>query len=440
MIKTYDFNAHSFELPIKRSKTVNCKVWEAKKQSPSVAVIEYDLGKNSNEQKIQELANHIVNIHNLSVVVIEYTETEIKYSPDLLNRLEAYLPGYLLKVSPYLSKRHQELILHGSYQEVINDLQYNAYTRIPVNQETIISLYGDKDSYTDFGIVASLDIIYCLKQLKTLYPKWQWNDCVGLGSGYGAYILQLAERFLPNTFSMIIAKNSITKPTAQDLFTNRTELENGKHKFIYRKGIGKFPLYLNEVQGWTTDASHPYFFEHRHFDIRNLENDLLLQKGNKKTPIIYIEEISEGIEKKINFVEKMIKNNYQVGLLVADQDEVDNKTIVRENGKITVKFKGIIDHYFSSDYKRNLNYIDSNSITILPVYNGVYVLNYIPAMPEFFFIPSNKSLTKENELDFLVEHFPNNINQFSDKVIIELLEYIKNPVLNQDNNYIHLIS
>ena len=435
----YTFEPHPFELPITRQQKIKCKVWEAVQSDSSVAVIEYDFGEDLDSQELRDLAEHIVTKYGMSVVAVEYAETRIKYNPQLLKRLEDYLPSHLRICSKYLSERHQKLIEQGAFQDVINDLQYNPYINIPINKETIISLYGDEYSYTDFGVAASLDIICSLEQLKKKYPSWKWNDCIGIGGGYGGYILQMVERFLPNSFSMIIAKNSLVKPDAFDLFGNRTELENGSKEFIYRKNIGKFPLFLNEVQGWTTAQNHPYFFGQRHYDIRNLENDILLQRGNKKTPLIFIEEIeTKGAQEKINYVEKLIKHDYSVELFIPDEDEVDDVIVYKEKGTIKTNLLGVFDYYMHKEYNKNLKDSNENRITILPVFNGVYVFSIIDTLPKLFFIPSNKELAVTNEMEYLFGYLNEDLNRLDQHSFNEIIHYVRNPLLSNDEDYKNL--
>lgn len=440
MFKTYEFPSPPFELPIERKSNITCKVWEADHPSPSVVLIEYDFGKDLDDKELNTFAEDIVSKYQMSVVSIEYAETKIKKSPDLLSKLESYLPEHLRTISTHLSDRHKELINIGAFQDVINDLQFNPYHSIPANKNTIIPLYGDEHSYTDFGVVASLDILFGINELRKKYSSWLWNDCIGVGSGYGAYVLQLAEKFVPNTFSLIIGKNSMIKPVAADIFTNGTELVNGKHQFFYKKSIGEFPLYLNEVQGWTSDKNHSFFFEQRHFDIRNLENDVHLQRSKKETPLIFIEEVRPyGLEEKINFVEKLINNNFPVELLVADEEEIDGVAVYKEAGNIVVNLERIFDQYMTSNYSRNIKDIHEEiEVKLYPVYNGVYILSSFLSKPNLVFIPANDQLTKENELEYIGEYF-NDLNNIDKKIMEELFQYIKKPLLAVDEDYLKLI-
>lgn len=443
MIKEYKFKSHSLELPIKRQGEITCRVWESSQDSPSVVVLEYDVGNDLNASRIIELAEYIVAKHNMSVVVIEYFETKLRYSEELLNKLEDLLPTHLIKISKHLSTRHQKLIEIGAFQDVINDLQFNPYTNIPKNKDTIISLYGNENTYNDYGLVASLDVIYGLEQLKEIYSSWNWDDCIGVGEGYGSYILQLAERLLPNTFSLLIGKNSVLSPSCSDLFTNKTELTHGSKQYYYRKFIGKFPLYLNDIQGWTTSNSHPHFFDQRHYDIRNLEDEFLIYKAKRDTPRIFIEETIDGkvSEVNINFVEKLISNNYSVELFIADESEIDQKNVIRDNKDIKVRLEGFFDYYIENRYLRNTQNNEATDINILPVYNGVYILNRIPQLPKLIYIPSILEDIKEDEAyEYLYSYLKEDLKKVNEAKIKELIKTIQNPNQQQSENYIKMFS
>lgn len=440
MFKTYEFSSSSFELPIERKKPITCKVWEANNPSPSIVLIEYDLGKDLDDLELKTFAEHIVTTHNMSVVSIEYAETKIKKSPDLLSKLETLLPEYLKKISSYLSNRHQELIKTGALQDVINDLQFNPYIKIPVNKDTIIPLYGDENSYTDFGIVASLDILTGLEKLKKQYPNWLWNDCIGVGIGYGSYIIQLAERLLPNTFSLLIGKNSIVKPTAADIFANRTEIENGNKQYYYEKNIGEFKLYLNESQGWTSAEQHPFYFEQRHYDIRNLENETLMQRSGKETPHIFIDEIrANRLEEKINYVEKLINYNFPVELFVPDKEEIDGQTVYIEDGEIVVRFDTIFDQYLEKNYSRNKHGVSQGENSIFPVKDGVYVFINLNDQPQLVFIPAFLQVGELSEYEYICQFLGENTDELKQELIEELYYYLKKPLDNEDIKYRELI-
>jgi hypothetical protein len=447
MVKIYEFTPHPFELPIERRKKMKCKVWEADYPHPSVVVIEYDFGKDLNDKELQELAEHIVACHQMSVVAVEYAETEVKFSPDLLSRLESYLPNHLKNISQYLSSRHQQLIEQGAFQAVINDLQFNPFVNYPLNEETVIPLYGNENTYTDFGVAAGLDILYGVNTLREIYPDWKWNDCIGLGSGYGAYILQMAEKLCPNTFSMLICHQSLIKPNATALFTNATEFKYGSKKNAYVKYIGKFPLYLNEVQGWTTANGHSFYFEPRHFDLRNLGNSLHLSMGEKRTPLIFVEEVTNDqlhLEEKIAYVEKLIDYNYSVELFIADENDVDNKMIFKRGSDIAIDLKELFDYYLALGYQRNMELNQDKGLNFFPVNGGVYILYNLSGLPKLQFIPSLNEKSNESGMKYLEKLFNNNrelyelLNNYDN--IDKILFYIENPISQIDDDYKALLN
>lgn len=208
------------------------------------------------------------------------------------------------------------MIENGLYQDAINELYYS-YVPYPVNKDTIIPLYGNEYLYNDFGVTPSLDIIYAIYNLKKIYKDWNWNDLIGLGKGYGAYLLEMTERLSPGTFSLTINISSILYPKVEDLFYNLTEWENGKYKGAYIKNIGNFPLYLVDYQGWTTHKNHKNCFQPYHFDIRDLTNDNILNTiySVKNTPRIFIDFYFENklhLQDKMEYINKLIEYNYSL--------------------------------------------------------------------------------------------------------------------------------
>jgi len=443
-MELYEFIPHPFELPIERKKNVRCKVWKADVSNPSVVMLEYDFGKDLDDVELQIFAEHIVKNHHMSVIAVEYAETEIKFSRDLLSKLESYLPNHLKKISQYLSSRHQELIEKGAFQTVLNDLQFNPFVRYPLNEETVIPLYGNEHTYTDFGVAAALDVLYGIRMLKDVYPNWKWHDCIGVGTGYGAYILQMAEKLVPNTFSMLICYQSLVKPNEFDLFTNATEWQHGNKRNVYTKYIGKFPLYLNEVQGWTTAKDHPFFFEPRHFDLRNLGNSLHLSMGEKQTPLIFIEEATSDklyLEEKVAYIEKLVNYNYPFELFIADEQDVDNQIVFKKDGKITVDLQKAFEYYLTMGYERNTKKSEDKMVKWFPVNSGVYTLVSSSKYPKLHFIPSLSSDEMDKDIEAHLKEYVEDYDLLSNDLNFhEISFYVKSPMSVIDEVYKALIS
>lgn len=429
MGKIYEFKAHPYELLKNNERTAKCRVWQPKKDNPSIVILEYNYGININDKNLEELAEYICNKHSMAVISVEYGGTELKYSEDLLANLENLLPSFLDNVSPFLREKYQGLIKERRYQETINALYFDGFVNYPVYKDTIIALYGSEDEYQDYGLTPALDILYSIQFIKEKYPQWNWDDCIGYGKGYGAYLIQMAEKLKPNTFSFILNLDSKLDIEKMDLFCNMTEWEHGQQENFITNSIGRFPIYLVDKFGWTTNQEHENAFKPWHYDIRNIKNKehIAKEENNRNTPYIFVDIMKEKdfIDTRKDYIDTLIENNYSLECWVIDENEVDGKIVRRQKDSISVDEKCLFTHYIMKYPNRNI-YKEKLDEVWYVVNNGAYVVYNLNECPKIEFV--NK----------------NNQDEFKDYVNIDkfegIKEYLKNLLSKKCDDYEKLIS
>lgn len=445
------FSGHSTELYPRMDRIVKCKLWRSSSKNSSTVVYSYDFGQGLDHEDVNNIANHINKEHDMNVLVIEYYGTSLKYSDGLLKDLEKLLPDFLDKVKIYMSEKYKNMIDNKLYQDVINELYFDAFAHYPITKENLIALYGQNGEYQDFGIASSMDILYGIKKAKELYPDWNWDNCIGFGSGYGSYIIQLAQKLVPNTFSMIIDNGGYVEPIENELFTNLTEWEHGEKRLSIKKTIGKFPIFLVQKQGWTTNQYHENAFKPYHFDIRNLNNDAHLNMYTNKTNIISY-ELNCNDDKKINdkqsYIKALTNHSYNAKLEIINENS-RHLTKKNKHNKSEINLNSLFDYsmskYQEEIYSDNIN----KDLTFLPVYKGVYVVYDLDKYPRLIFIPGldkNEKVEYSSIKDYIVELAKENkmIETFINKHknverLDDLIKHIENPIETINMKYKKLV-
>lgn len=434
MDKVYEFNAHPYELLKNNRRVAKCRVWEPNADNPSVVVLEYAYGANINDEKLEKLGQYICKKHNMAVMVVEYGGTTLKYSDDLVSKLEKLLPKFLNNISAFLNEKYKIMIKEGRYQDVINELYFYRFANYPVYKDTLIPLYGDDEEYQDYGLTPAMDILYGIQYAKEIYPDWNWKDCVGYGKGYGAYLIQMAEKLSPNTFSAILSLEGKFNLEKMDLFCNMTEWEYGKQKNFIMKSIGRFPIYLVEKFGWTTNQEHENAFKPWHYDIRNIKNkDHLAKEGNNRnTPYIFVDIMNEQdfIDIRKDYIDTLIENNYSLECWVIDENEVDGKIVKKDENGLWVDEKNLFTHYINKYPNRNV-YKEKNNFIYYYVNSGVYIIYDLSGYPKVQFI-NNDNFNK-------VQNTINNIDEVT-YVSENVKKYLEKPINRISEEYTKLVS
>lgn len=435
-MKNYEFEASEYELSIERKGNIRCKVWEANKENSSIVVFAYGYGENIDNEEIESLANNINKSQDVAVIVVEYAGTDLKYSDDLLQKLEERLPRLLDNIIEYVPESIKELIKQKQYQDAINALYFNAYVNYPITKDTVISLYGDENNYNDFGLAPALDIIYSMIKLKKIYTRWNWNDCIGYGKDYGAYLIEMVERIQPGTFSMILNVQGDLMPKKEDLFYNYIEWEKGGQKNAYIKKVGRFPIYLVDVQGWTTDKNHPNHFKPWHFDIRNLLNENIIKSNYnlRETPRIYVDLYNlnkEYLIERKKFIDILIEQGYSVEYFLVEEKDIENYIFSKDNNSINISLEKLFSFYFNQYLRENNRESIDEDIIWYPVCGGVYVIYEKEGLPAVKFLSKTNMNYEENkDIYEIIKRF----NGFK-----QILEYIENPIEKIDDKYLNLI-
>lgn len=434
-MKMYEFIGSEFELDIKRQEKIRCKVWEPKENNNSVVVLAYGYGDNADSEKWMNLANQISINEKMAVVLVEYAGTNLKYSEKSIENLQDLLPNLLDKISDFTPNNVKELIQNNKYQDAINELYFNAFINYPVSTDTLIPLYGDENSYNDFGLAPALDIIYSIISLKEMYSTWDWNDCIGFGKDYGAYLIEMVERIQPGTFSFIMNIQGNIAPEQEDLFYNLVEWENGNQRNAHIKKIGRFPIFIVEKQGWTTNPEHENYFAPHNFDIRNLSNKLLIKSSfnHLNTPRIYVDVYNlnpEYLNERKMYIDSLIESGYSLEYFLVEKQDIDGYVFKQFGEEIDIDLYKLFNYYMKNEYVRNTDNKESEELIWYPVNNGAYII-YKDVYPKVKYINKSNLLIKENEFIYNLIN-----NSTSKEAIIDAIMNYKDEV---DDNYRKLI-
>ena len=390
------------ELNIQKDDRVRYRIWTPSSSSSGVVVYAYDFGEQLEDNQVKQVAEKISKENNVAVLVIEYSGTELKRSDDLLKKLQERLPRFLDNIKDYTTDSIRQLIENRRYQDVINELFYALPVQYPVNIDTIIPLYGGPELYCDYGLAPALDIINTIEDVAKDYPDLDWNDCIGFGSGYGGYLIDLCERLSPGIFSIIMNVTGQIAPTSTELFCNMTEWENGLHRKTQVKSIGKLPINLVDYQGWTSNPSHEFYFKPQHFDIRNLANENIIRTSpSDKNTIRILIEYSTGdpiyLEHKKLYVRMLLNQGFNVRQIILNEKDTSISYLIHKDNKVVVDYPALFKYYYDKYSNRNIKPRNRYNLIWFPVYEGLYVFYYSDSHLVYRYLTNSNFEKDENK-------------------------------------------
>lgn len=362
-------------------------------EKPIVLYI-HDFGSRINDEDTQDIANKLNRTHGVGVLLVDYSTSPIKYSPDLLEKLQDRLPSFLVEIKEFMSQEIRTFIEEGQYQEAVNALFFTFNQIYPLNDQTVIPIYGGEGLSFDGGLLDAMDIINTMISYKEDYPNLNWSDCIAFGQGYGGYLIELVEKIVPGLFSMLINLNGLVMPSKKSLFANLTEWRYGQLNECYVNKIGRFPIHLVDHSGWTTNKSHDNYFAPHHFDIRNLNNSESIKSAfaKKTTPRFYIDLYSNDstmLKFKRAYIENLVSENFSIDYHLIEQGE--KVVYIKETLEgISVDLSALFSYYYESFSNRSTNN-KIGTYSWYAVYGGAYLFYFEENRINHLYISSDNS-------------------------------------------------
>ncbi len=424
------------ELNVQKNEKVKYRIWTPSDSKCGVVVYAYEFGEQLEDAQVKQVAEKISKENNIAVLVIEYSGTEMKRSDDLLIKLQKRIPQFLDSIKVYTSDSILQLIENGRYQDAINELFYALPVNYPVNIDTIIPLYGGPELYCDYGLAPALDIIGTIEDVAKEYPDIDWNDCIGFGSGYGGYLIDLCERLSPGLFSMIVNARGYIAPTSTELFCNMTEWESGVHRKTQKNKIGKLPIHLVDFQGWTSNFDHEFHFKPQCFDIRNLANEHIIKTSaaDKNTLRILIDYSTSDevyLENKKAYISMLHSQGFNVNHFVIDEEDTSISYLIHKDSNIMMDYAKLFKHHYEKYSRRNIKSRMGFKLLWFAVYGGVYI---------FYHSNSNLVYRYLTELDFDNDENKELYSMISEHENKEdIMNYILEPIRNISEKYQELL-
>ena len=186
------------------------------------------------------------------------------------------------------------------------------------------SLKPKKGEYQNFGILAALDIINCLKDALGRFALNR-NNIILIGSSYGGYLANLVTKIYPGLIRAVFDNSSWANPNLRYVVGRELSLPE-----LRANVTDKLIIHLFVKSPWTLKEGLPNSFAREKAAIRSFTQDQIQQmasQGGLDTFYMFYHSIKDTIaptSEKIDMVRALVQYKYKhVYLEVMEQQDVD---------------------------------------------------------------------------------------------------------------------
>ena len=190
------------------------------------------------------------------------------------------------------------------------------------------SLKPAKGEYQNFGILAALDLINCLKDAVGRFALNK-NNIILIGSSYGGYLANLVTKIYPGLIRAVFDNSSWANPNLW--YVAGRELNTPE--FIFRRSE-KLTLHLFVKSPWTLKEGLPNSFTREKAAIRSFTQDQVQQmavQGGLDTFYVFYHSIIDSIaptNEKVEMVKSLVLHKFKhVYMEVMEQQDVDGSFV-----------------------------------------------------------------------------------------------------------------
>ena len=192
----------------------------------------------------------------------------------------------------------------------------------------IASLKPKNEEYQNFGIMAALDIINCLKDAVGRFALNR-NNIILIGSSYGGYLANLVTKFYPGLVRAVFDNSGWATPNLRYVVGRELNLPE-----LGLQVTDKLTLHLYVKSPWTLKEGLPNSFAREKVAIRSFTQDQIQQmaaQGGLDTFYVFYHSIIDAIaptSEKIAMVKALVQCQFiHIHLEVMEEHDVDGTFI-----------------------------------------------------------------------------------------------------------------
>lgn len=192
----------------------------------------------------------------------------------------------------------------------------------------IASLKPKNEEYQNFGIMATLDIINCLKDAVDRFALDR-NNIILIGSSYGGYLANLVTKIYPGLIRAVFDNSAWANPNLRYVVGRELNLPE-----LGLQVTDKLTLHLYVKSPWTLKEGLPNSFAREKIAIRSFTQDQIQQmaaQGGLDTFYVFYHSIIDAIaptSEKIDMVQALVQCHFKhIHLEVMEENDVDGTFI-----------------------------------------------------------------------------------------------------------------